>query len=154
MTARTLPIGTLAAGMARCVREAILPALQDPTARTQAEALAALIDGLPAAFSAETATALRTASDAARELLSKLGASSPRPPAPDASLDEIRKDNHTLHAALLDLATGARADGDGERLAVLQKYFLASAENEHAPTEQSTDFAALSSQEDSARRGS
>lgn len=154
MSARTLSIGTLAAGMARCVRESILPALQDPSARTQAEALAALIDGLPAAFSAETAASLRTDSDDARELLTKLGASAPRPPASDASLDEIRKDNHTLHATLLELATQARADGDGERLGTLQKYFLSSAQTEHAPTEQSTDFAALSSQEDSVRRGS
>ncbi|MDG2303524.1 MAG: hypothetical protein P8R42_02530 [Candidatus Binatia bacterium] len=153
MTARTLPTQTLIEGMARCVRETILPALEDPSAQTQAEVLAALLDGLPAAISAETNDAVRADSDAARTLLTELGGSAPRPPAPQAVLGELLAENHALHGALLGLATRARADGDGERLRSLQQYFLASARTEHAPTEQATDFASLSSQEDSARRG-
>ncbi len=154
MTTRTLRAATLIEGMARCVRESILPALVDPSARTQAEVLAALLDGLPAAFEAEAAAAVRADSDAARGLLSSEGVSTHRPPPSEAVFGELLADNHALHVALLGLANQARASGDGERLRVLQKYFLASAQKEHAPSEQATDFASLSSQEDSARRGS
>lgn len=154
MTARTLPVQKLVDGMTQCVRDSILPALTDPSARTQAEVLIALLEGLPSAVSAETAAAVRADSSVARALASELGASAPSAPPAESTVAELLADNHALHALLAKLAGEARAAGDAARLASLQKYFLSSAQAEHAPTEQSTDFASLSSQEDSARRGS
>lgn len=154
MSVRTLPLRELTEAMARCVRETLLPAIEDPSARTQAETLAALLDGMPASFSADTAQAVRSDSDQARALLGELGALVPRPPGSEASLAEIVTDNHALHAALMELAARARADGDAARLRSLQEYFLASGRREHAPTEEGTDFASLSTKEDSARRES
>ena len=57
MIDQTIPIPQLLQGMARCLREWIVPHVDDPMARTQAELLATLLDELPAALAAPAAAA-------------------------------------------------------------------------------------------------
>jgi len=154
MSVRTLAAEALLAGMARCVRESILPALADPHARTQAEVLAVLLDGLPAALDESSRAAARADGDAARAVLAELGEPAKPPPDPSATLADVVADTHALHAALAGLAARTRAAGANQTLERLQRYFLASALAEQATTaEQASDFAKLSAKEDAARRG-
>ena len=160
MIDQTIPLPQLCTGMARCVREWILPHLNDPMARTQAQILAVLLDGLPSALGSHAADAIARNSDAARQLLATLGETA----APDTTptsrpIDVLMRENHTLKATLEDLARTMRdrsRDGNEAARATLielQRFFLRSlAEELGATAAEGTDFKSLTEREDVARR--
>jgi len=149
MIEQTIPFDTLMHGFARCVREWILPHLTDPMARTQAELLATLLDDVPAAYTPAIRDAIRRDSDAARALL---GGDAPAPAGPGATIDELVRENGALKRLLEAYADTARAVGDHERLAVLRRFFLASAKADVAMAAGGeTDFASISAK-DSGRK--
>jgi len=150
MIEQTVSLQDLTAGMARCVREWLLPHLKDPMARTQAETLAVLVEALPAAFGINALRAIQADNSAARELIAKLGGTAPS--GEDADIESAMTLNAALKAVLIDLAEEARGDAaSGERLLELQRFFLASMKRELAMLQGATDFAAMTSQEDAAR---
>ncbi len=160
MIDQTIPLPQLCAGMARCVREWILPHLDDPMARTQAQILAALLDGLPKALGSPAADVIACSSDAARQLLATLGeAAAPAPASPFRTIDDLMRENNDLKASLDGLARamrdGARAGNDAASSALveLQRFFARSlAEELGTAAAEGTDFKALTEREDVARR--
>jgi len=153
MIEQTIPFPVLARGLARCVREWLLPHLDDAMARTQAEALATILDGLPDAFGAGARAGIARSGETARAWLARHGVESAPPPAPDASIDALVADVAGLHAALATLAGKLRADGDTAALGALQAFLRQTAEAEVAlATGAGTDFASLSATEDAAKR--
>jgi hypothetical protein len=154
MIDQTVPLRELTAGMARCLREWILPHLHDPAARTQAETLAALLEALPGAVSAEAQRAILDDSAAARALLRRLGESADDATAGD--VDAAVRDNSALKARLQEIAERLRAAGteDSRRqLEALQRFFLESMRRELDMVRRGADFAAMTAREDAARRG-
>ena len=150
MIEQTVPFDTLMQGFARCVREWILPHLTDPMARTQAELLATLLDDVPSAYTPAIRDAIRRDSDAARALL---GDQAPAPSGPDATIDELVRENGALKRQLESLADTARAAGDRDRLAALQRFFLASAESDVAMAAgEDTDFASISAKDSESKK--
>ena len=150
MIEQTIPFDTLMHGFARCVREWILPHLTDPMARTQAELLASLLDDVPAAYTPAIRDAIRRDSDAARALL---GNDAPAAREADATIDELVRENGELKRLLEVRADAARAAGDRERLAVLRRYFLASAAGDIAMAAGGdTDFASISAKDSGSKK--
>jgi hypothetical protein len=142
---QTIPFPALVAGMARCVREWILPHVTDPMARAQAELLATLLDALPAAWAADVRDAIGTDSEAARAVLGSFGAPVPAAADAAASVDDLVRENADLKARLQALAEAKRAAGDGEAVTALQRFFLASATDElRLGAGEGTDFASIS----------
>ncbi len=152
MIDQTVPLRQLCAGMADCVRDWILPHLQDPMARTQAETLIALIEALPGALSAEAQQSILADSSAARECLRRLGEDVEEPAAGD--IDTAMAENSALKQRLVGLAERSREEGSDaarQRLAELQAFFLESMQRELEMVRRGTDFAAMTSREDAAR---
>lgn len=153
MIDQTIPLPELTAGLARCLREWILPHLDDPMARTQAETLALLIEALPAALSPEVHRAIVADSDAARQVLVALGhpAGEARPEGIDAAV----RDNSALKAHLQAIADELRGDASQasrQRLRELQVFFVESMQREIEMVRRGVDFAAMSSREGAARK--
>ncbi len=154
MIDQTVPLRELTAGMAQCLRDWILPHLNDPMARTQAETLASLIEALPGALSAEAHRAILEDSAAAREMLRGCGER-----VADAAADDVDSaviENSALKARLQELADGLRgatSEAERQRLRELQEFFLASMRRELEMVKRGTDFAAMTSKEDAARKG-
>lgn len=164
MIDQTIPIPQLLAGMARTVREWILPHLEDAMARTQAELLATLLDGLSASIAPEAAASIRRDSEAARQLLGRLGKTVPAEtatPADDRTVDERMRENSALKARLEELATRlhgvAHAGKDAEtaraQLLELQRFFAQSLAGELGTGGgEGTDFKSMTAKEGAARR--
>lgn len=148
MIDQTVPFPELVRGMARCVREWILPHLQDPMARTQAELLATLLDGLPDACGEAAAAAIERDNEAARAVLRDLGVASAVPaarPAPDVAA--LMRENAGLKDEMQALIAARRTLQDEASRALvrrLQTYFADSLRNELAGLGAGTDFASLS----------
>jgi hypothetical protein len=152
MIDQTIPFPELTAGMARCVREWILPHLDDPMARTQAEVLATLLDGLPASYAGSVRDAIGADTDAARTLLNHLGEALPAT-TDRSSIDDLMRENAAVKARLLEFTDGKRAAGDHDALRMLHRFFVASAENEvRLAAGEGTDFASISVKEDAGKR--
>jgi hypothetical protein len=153
MIDQTIPFAQLTEGMARCVREWLLPHLTDPMARVQAEQLAALLESLPRIVSPAAAAKIRADNEEARVLLQRLGASLEPPVADD--LDALVFENARLKARVQALAAElhGRADDAAQRgLVELQQYLLRSLKRELGQAVGETDFATLSAKESAARR--
>jgi hypothetical protein len=146
--------------MARCVREWILPHLDDPMARTQAQILAALLDGFPNALGSRAAEVIARNSDAGKQLLATLGAAAaPATAPPFRTIDDLMRENNSVKASLDSLARAMRdraRDGDDAAraaLSELQRFFARSlAEELGTAAAEGTDFKALTEREDVARR--
>jgi len=154
MIEQTIPFAELTRGLARCVREWILPHLDDPMARTQAEVLAVLLDGLPAAYASPVREAIAQEGAAARTLLARHRAGDGSAiPAADASIDILVADTAKLHAALVDLADRLRVAGDTSALREVQALFVQMATAEvRLVSGEGTDFASLSTTEGAAKQ--
>ena len=155
MIEQTIPLAELTGGMARCVREWILPHLTDPMARIQAEQLANLLEALPRAWGPAAAQVIRTDADEARLVLDSLGASAPATTG-DGSIDDLMKENAALKVELEKLAEGLRRSDDAgarERLAELQRFFVRSLTREvGGAVAEGTDFVSLTSKDRAARK--
>lgn len=160
MIEQTIPLPQLCEGMARCLREWILPHLSDPMARTQAQILASLLEGLPNALGPRAAEVITRNSDAARQILAKLGENvAPETSAAYRTLDDLMRENNALKARLEGLARAAREEsrsGDEEAkstLLELQRFFEHSlAEELGTASSEGTDFKSMTEREDVARR--
>ncbi len=153
MIDQTIPLPELTAGMARCLREWILPHLEDPMARTQAETLAMMIESIPGSVSAQALQAIQADSDASRDVLRQLGESVEEGSAQD--VDGAVRENSALKSRLLALADRIRGDESAqarEQLAELQRLFVESMQREIEMVKRGADFAAMTSQEDAARK--
>lgn len=150
MIDQTVSLRELTAGMARCVREWILPHLDDPMARTQAETLAVLLDGLPAAFGTAALDAIRDDSEAARALLRRLGEQVDDGPSGD--IEDVMRDNSALKERLLAIADQLRGGGDPGKSQELRQFFLDSMRRELDMVRRGTDFAAMTARESAARQ--
>ncbi len=153
MIDQTVPLPELTAGMARCLREWILPHLSDPMARTQAETLASLIEALPGALTADAHRAILQDSAAAREMLRRCGEEVDEGQPSD--VDSAVRDNSALKSRLQAVAERLRSDSseDGQnRLRELLDFFLASMKRELDMVKRGADFAAMTSTEDAARK--
>jgi len=149
MIEQTIPLAQLTAGMARCVREWILPHLFDPMARIQAEQLIGLIEALPRVVDPAAAAAIRTDSDEARALLAKLGKDVP-PPVSCDTLEALMDENAALKVRMERLADDLRVrpgDKDAGGLHELQQYFVRSILREVSSGANAQDFAALTSRD-------
>ncbi len=127
MIEQTIPFAELTAGMARCVREWILPHLSDPMARLQAEQLAALLEALPRGISPAATEAIRNDTYETRALLESLGAPIPSV-STDGAVDSLVRENATLKVALEAVAERCRR-GDAaarERLQAIQRFYMRS----------------------------
>lgn len=122
MIDQTIPLPELVAGMARCVREWILPHLDDPMARGQAEQLAALLEALPGALAPEAVAAIRTDTRETRAFLAGLAdagrAGAGTPPPGDAggdagggvSVDAALRENSAARGELERVIARLRGD--------------------------------------------
>lgn len=152
MIDQTIPFPALAAGMARCVREWILPHLADSMARAQAELLATLLEGLPAAYAAGVGEAIAADSAAAVALLETFGERTP-PVRGAAPVDDLMRENAALKARLQALADAKRAQADDDAVAALRRFFLASLAGElRLAAAEGTDFASISAKEGAGKR--
>ena len=150
MIEQTVPYPILVQGLARCVREWLLPHLTDPMARGQAEQLATILDALPNTYSAPAGAAIQADSAAARAVLVQLGESVPVVAA--TSVDELMQDNAVLKQRLEALATAARTRGDAPVLERLRRFFAESLARETAASGGGGgDFAAIAA-DDAKRR--
>lgn len=152
MIEQTIPFADLTAGMARTVREWILPHLTDPMARIQAENLASLLDGLPRVVSPEAALAIRADTAEAAALL---GVSPGSLSAESSTVDDLVCENSAMKERLQTLADELRTSGEPgaqERLAELQRYFVRSMARELAASSGAADFAALTSRDREAKK--
>lgn len=132
MIEQTIPLEKMAAGMAACVREWILPHLGDAMARIQAEQLITLLEQLPAAVAPAALARIRADSDEARALLAGAGVT-PAPMAASPYVDDLMAENAALKEQLEALAEGCRNAGDGESartLLAVQRFFVASSRRE------------------------
>jgi hypothetical protein len=160
MIEQTIPLPELCAGMARCVREWILPHLTDPMARTQAQILASLLERLPASLGQRAAEGIAGDTEAARALLAKLGEQvAPRAAGAHRTIDDLMRENAALKSRLEELARAARQrarGGDADAKAVLvelQRFFEQSLAGEIAlGAGEGTDFKSMTEGEDVARR--
>lgn len=153
MIDQTIPFPVLTRGLARCVREWILPHLDDAMARTQAEVLAVLLDALPDAYGPAARGAIAGSNADARAELARHGARAGDPPAPDASLDDLVADTARHHATLIALADRLRASGDLSALRALQAFVVRCAADEAGLARgEGTDFASISTTEGAAKR--
>jgi hypothetical protein len=160
MIEQTIPLPQLCEGMARCVREWILPHLSDPMARTQAQILASLLESLPSALGPAAAEAIARNSDSARQTLAKLGENVPPPPASTfRTIDDLMRENNVLKAKLEDIAQTMRERSRGgdehakSTLLELQRFFEHSlAEELGIASSEGTDFKSMTEREDVARR--
>lgn len=160
MIEQTIPLPELCAGMARCVREWILPHLTDPMARTQAQILASLLDRLPATLGPRAAGAIVRDTEAARELLARLGETVPADAATAyRTIDDLMRENAALKTRLEGLARTAREKSRGGDAAAratlfeLQRFFERSLAGEIGTgAGEGTDFRSMSEGEDAARR--
>jgi hypothetical protein len=153
MIDQTIPFPALTRGLARCVREWILPHLDDAMARTQAEVLAVLLEGLPDAYGPAARAAIAQSGGAARTLLARHGACAGEPPAADVSTDDLVADTAAQHAALVALADRLRATGDVTALGEVQALVVRSAADEaRLARGEGTDFASISTTEGAAKR--
>lgn len=148
MIEQTIPFPEMVHGLARCVREWILPHLQDPMARTQAELLATLLDGLPEAYGEAAATAVARENEAARAVLREIGVPCAVPEAlPSPDVAALMGENAALKEQLQALVAASRAAQDEAsraRVRRLQTYFAESLRRELAGVGAGTDFASLS----------
>jgi len=154
MIEQTIPLAELTGGMARCVREWILPHLTDPMARIQAEQLATLLEALPRALSPAAAQVIRADADEARLVLENLGASAPATTG-DGSIDDLMKENAVLKVELERMADELRRGGAEarERLTELQRFFVRSLTREvGGAVAEGTDFVSLTSKDSAARK--
>jgi hypothetical protein len=152
MIDQTIPFPALVAGMARCVREWLLPHLTDPMARAQAELLATLLDGLPAAYAPGVGQAIAADSAAAVALLETFGERTP-PVHAAAPVDDLMRENAALKARLQALADAKRALADDDAVAALRRFFLASMAGEvRLAAAEGTDFASISAKEGAGKR--
>jgi hypothetical protein len=153
MIDQTIPFPQLTQGMARCVREWILPHLSDPMARVQAEQLAALLESLPRVVSPAAAASIRADNEDAHALLRRLGADV-EPLAGD-DLDTLVCENAGAKARVQALAAELRGrtdDAAQRSLIAVQQYLLRSLKRELGQAVGETDFAALSAKDSAARR--
>ena len=153
MIDQTIPFPALTRGLARCVREWLLPHIDDPMARTQAEVLAVLLEGLPDTYGPAARAAIAHNGGAARTLLARHGVRAGELPAADASLDDLVADTAAQHAALVALADRLRATGDVAALGEVQALVVRSAADEaRLARGKGTDFASISATEGAAKR--
>ena len=149
MIEQTIPLAQLTAGMARCVREWILPHLSDPMARIQAEQLAGLIEALPRVVDPAAAAAIQTDSNEARALLTQFGQDPPAATARDG-IEALMDENAALKIQLECLADDLRGrpgDDNAGKLLELQRYFVRSVQREVTSGANAQDFAALTSRD-------
>jgi|GEM_PF-2775936 len=148
MIDQTIPFPEMVRGLARCVREWILPHLQDPMARTQAETLATLLDGLPEAYGSAAATAVARENESARSVLREIGVPCAVPVAkPTPDVVALMAENAALKEQLQAVVAASRAAQDEAsraRVRRLQTYFADSLRRELAGVGAGTDFASLS----------
>jgi hypothetical protein len=162
MIDQTIPIPQLLEGMARCVREWILPDLKDPMARTQAELLATLLETLPATISPDAAASIRRDSGAARQLFEELGSRGASAPGTAIeTVDDAMRENSALKTAIEELAAELRErtrQDAGDRkaaddLAAIQRFLVRSLAAELGTGEtEGTDFESMTAKEAAARR--
>ena len=150
MIDQTVPLRELTTGMARCVRDWILPNLQDPMARTQAETLMALLEALPGALTTESLQTILVDTEEARDMLRGLGekidvGNGVR------TVDEAVAENSRVKRRLVEHAADLRWQSDKKRQRELQEFFLRSMQRELEMVRRGTDFAAMTSREDAAR---
>jgi hypothetical protein len=154
MIDQTIPFAQLTQGMARCVREWILPHLSDPMARVQAEQLAAMLETLPRSIGPAAAANIRADNGETRALLQQLGVSVAPSAADD--LDALVRENSGLKARARELAAELRGRADEEskrRLVELQRHLLRSLKRElGGKGADETDFATLTAKDSAARR--
>lgn len=153
MIDQTIPFPQLTEGMARCVREWILPHLSDPMARVQAEHLAALIESLPRVVSPPAAASIRADNEDAHAVLRQLGARV-EPLAAD-DLDALARENARLKGRVQALAAelrGRQDDAARRGLIALRQYLLRSLKRELGAGRDETDFATLAARDSAARR--
>lgn len=127
MIEQTVPFTELTAGMARCVREWILPYLNDSMARLQAEQLATLLEALPRGISPSATEAIRSDTYETRALLESFGVPIPSV-STDGAVDSLVRENSALKVALEATAERYRL-GDAtarERLQVIQRFYMRS----------------------------
>ncbi len=154
MIEQTIPFAVLSRGLARCVRERLLPHLADPTARAQAEVLAVLLDGLPEAFGSTARAAIAQELEQTRALLARHGAPvEGRGATAGGSIDDLVTETAAAQAALIALADRLRTAGDADALREVQAFCVRMAREEVGlATGQGTDFASISTTESAARR--
>jgi len=152
MIEQTVSFTALTAGMARCVREWILPHLTDPMARLEAEQLAELLETLPQSFGDAAREAIRTDTEETRAVLARLGECAPAATAD--SIDALMAANARMKARLLAIADALRRDGSADaqrRLAELQQFFLRSLTRELGAAAATEDFVSMTSKDSQAR---
>jgi len=149
MIDQSLSLAQLTAGMARCVREWLLPALDGSWPRLQAEQLAAMLEAIPQAFGAQACAYLREDNAAACALFARLG--EPAPPVPPGqSIEDLIDYNRVLKGRLAGLAHACRAlpgQAAQARLHELQAFFLASVQRELAAAARGDDWERLTSRD-------
>jgi hypothetical protein len=151
---QTIPLDQLTGGMARCVREWILPKLVDPFARLQAEQLAALLESLSRAWSPAAAESIRADSDEAREALERAGEAA-TPAGHAGSIEDLMRENAELKSQLLALADRLREGREPraeQRLKELRGFFLESLRREFASTS-AEGFESLTARDRDAQKG-
>ena len=154
MIDQTIPLDQLAGGMARCVREFILPKLSDPFARLQAEQLAALLESLPRAFGPAAAASIRADSDEAREVLERAGEAA-TPAGDGGSIEDLMRENAELKSRLLAVADRLREGREPQaeqRLKELRAFFIESQRREFASTS-AEGFESLTARDRDAQKG-
>lgn len=152
MVEQTLSFVQLTAGMARCVREWILPHLTDAMARLEAEQLAALIESLPRSFGAAAKESIRADTEEARAVLARFGQSVPA--GADDSIEGLMQENAALKTQLMSIADRLRAQASAaaqQQLAELQQFFVRSLDRELGGTV-TEDFVSMTSKESKARK--
>ncbi len=121
MIDQALTLEALARGMARCLRELVLPHIRDASARIQAEELARLLDALPAAFGPQSCAQLQGRIARARALLERLAQDASPPPALPSSItrDDLAREHAELVRALEEVAEQLRRRNDAPSAAAL-----------------------------------
>lgn len=154
MNDQTIPLDQLTGGMARCVREWILPKLFDPFARLQAEQLAALLESLSLAWSSAAAESIRADSDEARQALERAGDEAP-PAGHAGSIEDLMRENAELKSRLLAVADRLREGREPQaerRLKELRAFFIESQRREFASTS-AEGFESLTARDRDAQKG-
>lgn len=152
MIEQTVPFAQLTAGMARCVREWILPHLTDSMARLEAEQLATLIESLPRSFGPAALESIRIDTEESRAVLAQFGETVPA--AARDTIDDLMAENAALKCRLMAIADRLRQDSSArarKQLSELQQFFARSLSRELGSVV-ADDFVAMTSKDSEARQ--
>jgi len=118
---QALKLEDLARGMARCLRERILPHIADASARIQAEEVARVLDALPGAFGSARCARLRDRIARARAVLERVapGSSPVEPSQEGGTRDDLAREHARFLAALAEVADRLRGRDDAQSAAAL-----------------------------------